>query len=661
VCERAGHLIGAGRDKGKERAGGGQKGKGHKGKGPQRDGHYANPAYQSVWAGYDWARGLAKQVMYTDKAGSAEMIAVLNAHRAEVDGCVFRALLAYHRAGDDLRFFDREWKPLTEPQLHGVLAEYARLLKRRVSLWRLTAAGELDHEVVFNRDQARRVTVALVPAGLGQGHLLPIIPDDQASVVLPDLVLDDLIGPGRRDRGGLRVPPPQPERVPAVQPRGHGRGRPQDPVEGQEEDEPQYGPQEAAQEQAAVHVPEALPQGVVDADPQPVQPAVVDAPQPPPAALNAGVEDAEGGYGQPAAGGDHAPVPNAPAPAEPQQPEGVDLEAPEQQRQRRVLAQRAYLRGGEPPRGPPVHGPQSRRPCYYGAQPPPPGLGAEWVGGWWESQVSLGTVDDELLGLLSNAAMSGPLSRVMRTPDYASATPECFKLWGVGVRYCPVRLSEGLQSAGRRSYTDGTRSGEFFTAGDALRCGGARWTVRQVDGYLRVTPANVRARCSIRWADVQVAPTALDLAEESARKAAWLIVVAKESDPIMLSVLNRLKADEAAKGYPGDVSPHDAVAVARQMVGRHEYQQVGAPFRWGYCYGCGSPLPGKMVHRLCKGCTRGPNSELGAQVAAGRRVTGLANPIVYPGVVRTQSHHPRLKDGVASVASERCFRWSPRS
>jgi len=315
-----------------------------------------------------------------------------------------------------------------------------------------------------------------------------------------------------------------------------------------------------------------------------------------------------------------------------------------------------------PPETPPVQEEAEVRSngTYWGIQPPPMGLRVEWAGGWFTSQLASDGEAPSAARLITQAIRGTCLNRLMSRPTYVSATVPNFQRWGSRATYVPVRLEGGLQTAGRRSVTDGCESVEFFTAGDGLRCLDARWSVRRDGDFLRVVCANVAAKACMRLWSVQVAPTAAELPAEQARKAGWLNVIAKEKEPVVTSVLSRFKADEAKEDYPGRVHPDDAVAVARAIVDRGRYQQVGAPFLWGYCYSCGCSIKdakGQLKHRLCRQCERGGNTELGQLVQAGRKVTSVANPHVYAGVVNTLSRHPRLKPGVQSVASERNFRW----
>lgn len=301
-----------------------------------------------------------------------------------------------------------------------------------------------------------------------------------------------------------------------------------------------------------------------------------------------------------------------------------------------------------------------RRPTYYGVQRPPDKLqDADWVGGWFATQAHAGEVGWS--ALISQAARDTVLCRML-APTYASATLPNFARWGEAVTYVPVRFHEGLQQCGRRSVTDGVEACEFFLPGDSLVCGNSKWSVGEDDrGFIRVTAANLRAKVCFNRNDVKVGPAAKELPAVALHKAEWLVEVSKSQDPVQTGILNRLKADEAAAGYPGTVRAEDAAAVTSQIAKRHHYRQVGAPFLWGYCYSCGAGLPGQMKHRLCKECERGRNTELAELVARGEKVTSLANPMIYPGVVTTESHHPRLKPGVESVASERNFRFPRRA
>lgn len=647
--------------------------KGHKPRtGKERPDKCENPAVVLNWKGYKWCKGLSKQDLYTDKRTAAEIKEELDAHAKDVDGCVFTALLAAHRFGDDRSFFKRQWRGLSLPEMYDTVDQFARWKKIEVTVLFLVKGGHMEKRSrTFGPRDARKWTLLIVPAGGGRAHALPIFPNLKAVIDVPLAVAKDLEGvpeageavppeapvlkekeeqgPGAAEKTAVKADEAAPEGPKAVE---AGGGEKVPPVEAAKEPPKGGPPDKPVGRDAAAECDRRLR----EAQQKRVAKRLLEHQQQGAARL---VKDAterqpwQAGPGTWSANGESPKAPDAPVDTPQQVAVGPSVRRSELEDHPLALFAEAFRESGA----------IARKTTFYGIQPPPKELGAQWIGGWFESQLGRAAepVDLSVENLFVNAARNTVVNRALIKPTYASATIPNFQRWGSQMLYVPVNLAEGLQTAGRRSVTDGNVSVEYFLAGDCLRCGTARWTVKRVEGLLHVECANLSAKMSPRWRCVQNAPTASQMTAEAARKAQWLQVVNEAKEPAMINILQRLKADEAAKGYPGDVDPHDAVAVATQMADRLSYQQVGAPFLWGYCFSCGEGLPNKMKHRLCKECDRGRNTPLAQLVADGRRVTSVANPIVYPGVVNTLSRHPRLKAGVQSIASDKNFRWPRRA
>lgn len=574
-----------------------------------RDQHVGNPAAMRAWQGYEWARGLTRGEHYTDAASAHEMQPLLIAN-GDPQGCLFWSLLAQHTEGQPLAWYRRhKWGPRTEHEMRELLREWSAWRECCVLLYRLQRDGSLGAPEVFGPAHTRCWTLLLVPAGGGLGHVLPAKVNVAARIAVPPAIFaeeapgDALEEPAAVEREDLPL-----AEVPAAPAVDDG--------------------DDVASEDGSVVEPADQPQNRADEAPN-EQPGPVEDP-------------------------DDLPLEDMWAVVDPVRDAGPALWQHALQLQERV--ERHVLEV-----------PGHARGSYYGIQPPPEALGLRWVGGWFSSQLAQSSEVPGWIALCREAIRATALAPLLDTPDYASATVPNFNKFGTSVVYLPVRAESGLQLVGSRTVTDGLERCEFFTAGDSLTqesfAGTALWVARtDENGCLRVDCANLAAKVTVS-VSARVAPTPDALPDVSRRKAQWQQVLAMEKDAVRLSMLSRMRGDEAAKGFTGEVEPHDAVRIVAEMQrsGEGAYTSVGAPFQWGYCFSCGRSLPGSMKFRLCKECAQYGNTDLGKLVATGEKVTSLANPILYPGVVNTRSQHPPLKRGVETRATQRNFRCAPRA
>lgn len=148
---------------------------------------------------------------------------------------------------------------------------------------------------------------------------------------------------------------------------------------------------------------------------------------------------------------------------------------------------------------------------------------------------------------------------------------------------------------------------------------------------------------------------------ESVRQAEWIAAVHSSVDPLETSILQRLRQDAAAARYSDSVErADDCVRYAQTL--RKVYpglNSVCGRFGWGYCYSCGAELPGKFKGRLCVRCLKRNSCSLASAVAEGAKVCSMANPVLYPGVVHTETQHPALKAGLKTLATPENFRLAP--
>lgn len=145
----------------------------------------ASPPAGAVWSLYGWARGLCEPV-FTDKRSAAEQERVMMQHRADGPSCAQLSLLAFHRYGDDLAFFEGRWGELTLEQCGALFSRYVRCFKqRRLTVHLLNQDGSLSTQVTYGRGDERR-HVLIVPNGVGGSHCLPLgRPDFGARIEVP--------------------------------------------------------------------------------------------------------------------------------------------------------------------------------------------------------------------------------------------------------------------------------------------------------------------------------------------------------------------------------------------------------------------------------------------------------------------------------------------
>lgn len=504
-----------------------------------KQGHCANPAALEAWKGYEWAKALDEGAMYATKENAAMMAKYIKEHASDGPSCLFLSLLAFSTKPMD--FFDQKWGEVKVERLDGVIGRYAREARTAITVYLLDKDGQLKGQQVFGRGSKRGGAIAVIPAGNGAIHALPISKPSASAIEVPEAVLADIVGDAA----------PQ--------------GKP------------------AATGDAPKPVPD---RNGTAANPLPIKKAE-------PGTLNKGPAQADG----------YTPPPYGP------------LE---------VI-------------GPFVWPPKSGK--YVGPSPPPKWFVGEWVAGYMAKERRDTSMMRQWL-----------YTNVIR-PDLASATLGNFHRYGTAVYYSDVNLGSSVARIGSRRFTDGQTEDEFFTAGDRLSADGYDWDVLRVtwDGHpvLVVKPCTISTTLFAEPADAKVHPALGEVEKSELFKARCTAMRLTRSDPIETAVATRWMGDWAAQGYDVRGDPDDvatlASAVARQY---SSVGSVGGGYGWGLCYSCGGKLTGKS--RIC---CRGQNSSLAKMIAAGEKVTSMANRILYPGVVWCVSKHPPLKAGVETVAT----------
>lgn len=300
-------------------------------------------------------------------------------------------------------------------------------------------------------------------------------------------------------------------------------------------------------------------------------------------------------------------------------------------------------------------------PQFDGIHSPPGCL--NWRAGWWPS---VGTKAVSCMDIL-------PRLR----PDVASATLDYALAHLDSVLYLPVEIRAPLYVARRRIVSDGHKRAQFFLAGDVVRAGRSTYRAEPVRQWgvdlLKLVCNTTSFSDSVsqafrglipfvnRCKSVVLETNGEDPVSEEAKTAVrWVFNMHTVKDTVEIAALAQVKNRAAAQGYSAESDQPDEAA---EWVRRHRQlypssDGVGGPYKWGYCFSCGKQLPGTFKHRLCSECTKGQNSGLGRMVADGLQVTSHANPIVYPGVVNTNSRHPMLKKAY-SFATDQNFRPAP--
>lgn len=307
---------------------------------------------------------------------------------------------------------------------------------------------------------------------------------------------------------------------------------------------------------------------------------------------------------------------------------------------------------------------------YAGIYPPPPGV--KWIHGWWASTCP----HDQWESICSMTTMVKSLLPDQK-PDIASATSKMVKKYMTSVFYLPAKVSLPLTIVRNQTITDQVESDEFFTVDSVIIVGKTKYrfhpvtqwglelyrltaTSRHFKDYLsacvRTLNPFVDAAETISVEQIGVPK----LSDKSVQQSKWIMEVHSSDDTLKTAVLQRLRQDAAAHQYGEGAEDVDAAArwvttMRKQYPGM---ESVSGRYGWGYCYSCGSELPGTFKQRLCKKCFKGQNTQLGDLVAKGYMVANSASPVVYPGVVNTKSQHPALKPE-ETFATERNFRLSP--
>lgn len=288
------------------------------------------------------------------------------------------------------------------------------------------------------------------------------------------------------------------------------------------------------------------------------------------------------------------------------------------------------------------------------------------------------------------------MTRWFEAPDLCAATIDGVRDWGTRTVYVPLAPINGLRITTQGVITDGKNMVQTFKAGSIIKI---RWQtyvavpirvdfrklrpqlkgLNFTDLVLNRTPALreteleemnefvdglVLRRCSSGtipscfgvWRFTgparvhQYDPGVGRLTYKDEKMCKWQGAAKTAKDPMLQGFINIVRSKQADKDRPMD--PDDVVPYLQALHECYERpQDVAGPFNWGYCYGgCGAERPGKFHGRLCKKCET-ENTTLGQWVAQGYGICSKANPVRYPGVVKTEKCHPPLKKSAATRAT----------
>lgn len=302
---------------------------------------------------------------------------------------------------------------------------------------------------------------------------------------------------------------------------------------------------------------------------------------------------------------------------------------------------------------------------FSGFNPPPSGF--QWVGGW-------------LPGRPPPGVTASWTSLLPTFPHLCSASLQAVARYGDSVAYWPAQVEGGdnlnaIRHVTARRLECGGVYVDIFLKGDVLSRDGCKYVVEDhstIKGAwaLRCTDWTVKLQRlmpnMLRQPRV-VVETEGQLVTERAEavKVAYAVTLQTLVDPMEIAAYRM--AYNFARDKKFEKVPSAAAALAQV---RRQIKEAGVPqdrgyvcgrgYDWGYCYSCGTMPKGqpKLKGRLCVSC-RKSNTRVGRLVADGHHVASVANPIVYPGVVNTESRHPPLKEGVKTFISEANFRFAP--
>lgn len=182
-----------------------------------KQGHCANPAALEAWKGYEWAKALDKGAMYATKENAAMMAKYIKEHASDGPSCLFLSLLAFSTKPID--FFNQKWGEVTIERLDGLIGRYAREARTAITIYLLCKDGRLRGQQVFGRGSSHGGAIAIIPAGNGAIHALPIAQPSGDAIVVPDAVLKDIMGDaGPQEPAAVTVeaPKPAPDRTGAT-------------------------------------------------------------------------------------------------------------------------------------------------------------------------------------------------------------------------------------------------------------------------------------------------------------------------------------------------------------------------------------------------------------------------------------------------------------
>jgi hypothetical protein len=469
------------------------------------------------------------------------MVKYIVAHANDGPSCLFLSLLAFCTAPTD--FFEQKWGEVDIGRVDGLIGCFVRATRITISVYLLGSDGCLTGQKIFRGGGGHGGAIAIIPAGNGAVHALPLARPSARPVVVPPAILGDIMGDS-------------------------------DPGQG-----------------AAVTAP--LPEPVVERETTVASPGEDQVFQPAPSPQ---ITTSDGGSTAALATAEQRTVPSA--------------------------------IGGK----------------YVGPGAPPSWFSGEWVAGFMATERRDVSMFRQWL-----------YTNVVR-PHMASATLGNFHRYGTTVYYSDVSLGFSVTRIGRRRFTDGHCEDEFFTVGDRLVAEGYGWDVLRVtwDGHpvLVVKPCSVSTVLLGEPANAKVEPALGFVNEGELFKARCTAMRLTRSDPVETALATRWMGDWAASGYDVTGDPDDVATVASAVARQYRtVGSVGGGYGWGLCYSCGGQLTGKS--RIC---CHGVNSPLAKMIAAGEKVTSLANRLLYPGVVWCTSQHPPLKASAETIATDRNFR-----
>lgn len=174
-----------------------------------QSGHCANPAALEAWKGYEWAKALDESALYATKENAAMMVKYIKDHKSDGPSCLFLSLLAFCTAPTD--FFDQKWGEVLIERVDRLIGCFVRATRTAIVVYFLGRDGRLTGQRMFGKGCEHGGALAIIPAGNGVIHALPLAKPTAKAIAVPAAILEDI-----RCDSATEVQSAAPDREPEV-------------------------------------------------------------------------------------------------------------------------------------------------------------------------------------------------------------------------------------------------------------------------------------------------------------------------------------------------------------------------------------------------------------------------------------------------------------